>query len=74
MFLYSECREIPAEQEEGRCQCFEMSMLMIDNMKNTKYTINTPDGPQERNCIVALAKSSPLVKAQYDSCGSAVRG
>lgn len=68
-----ECREIPAEQEEGRCQCFELSMMMIDDIKNTKYTINTPDGPQERNCVVALAKSSPLVKTGYDSCVNALR-
>ena len=46
-------------------------MMMIDDIKNTKYTINTPDGPQERNCVVALAKSSPLVKSGYDSCVNA---
>ena len=48
--------------------------MMIDDIKNTKYTINTPEGPQERNCVVALAKSSPLVKSGYDSCVNALRG
>ena len=70
-----ECREIPATAEEGRCQCFEFSKNLIDDMKTTQFTINIPNNETvERTCIKALSNSSPLVKRQTEKCINALRG
>jgi len=69
-----ECREIPASAEEGRCQCFEFSKNLIDDMKTTQFTINIPNNETvERTCIKALSNSSPLVKRQTEKCINALR-
>ena len=68
------CRDLPADKEAEICDCFGTSIEKIRDFKDKEYPINTPDGTEDRSCTMALAKSSPLVKKQYNRCVDALRG
>jgi len=63
-----ECNDIAEDQEEGRCQCFDGAVFMIEAFKAQQYEVVTPSGAVQRNCIEALKESSPKVVAQYQQC------
>ena len=62
------------DQEEGRCQCFDGAVFMIEAFKAQQYEVVTPSGAVQRNCIEALKESSPKVVAQYQQCIAGLQG
>ena len=60
--------------EEAVCVCVSNVQDDLTLFKETKYSVNTSEGVQERTCNTALDQSARKIKPMYNKCVSSLRG